>query len=162
MIRFAAHPLLLSSSCLTAARLSRCSWISAQMLVWIRNPERAAKSLCGQITWSFRVWFSACAAASSRSLSLSLSCVFSKLLLKLFTSSLVSTLFWQFSKRDFCKTNKQTNDIYLLSSSCRTTATAKCSSAHISYLQAEVCRYKRTVHLVEALHGGRPGLHLWL
>lgn len=56
-------------------------------------------------TWSLKVWFSAWAAASSLSLSLSFSCVLSQVLRKLFTSSLMSTLFWQFSRTDFCKAN---------------------------------------------------------
>lgn len=57
------------------------------------------------LTLSLKLWFSACAAASSLSLSLSFSCVFSQVLCQLFVSSLVFILFWQFSRRDFCKGN---------------------------------------------------------
>lgn len=69
-----------------------CEWVSV-------HAERCVR----RVTSSLKVWFSACAAASSLSLSLSFSCVFSQVLRKLFTSSLLSTLLWQFSRRDFCK-----------------------------------------------------------
>lgn len=129
-----------------------CEWVSV-------HTERCVR----RITSSLKVWFSACAAASSLSLSLSLSCVFSQVLRKLFTSSLLSTLLWQFSRRDFCK-----GDFFYLSSqpffykTCTMTAAIKGSVTLICYLQADVSGYKGAVHLIKALHGWRPDPHLWL
>lgn len=55
-----------------------------------------------RITCSLRVWFSARAAASSFSFSWRFFCAFSHVFFRLFSSSLLSTLLWQFSRRDFC------------------------------------------------------------
>lgn len=116
-----------------------------------------------RLTCSLKVWFSACTAASSRSLSLSLSCVFSWVLRKLFASSLASTLFWQFSRRDFWKGNYFTSQTSLsgLVLCCHI------GNVHrlrwlICYLQADVSRYQGAVHLIKTLHGRRPYPHLWL
>lgn len=114
------------------------------------------------ITWSLKVWFSACTAASCLSFSLSFSSVFSQVLFKVFTSSLMSTLFRQFSRRDFCKGNlfysstySRDNEFQL--SQCRSSQ----SVTLICYLQANVSRYKRAVHLIKAVHGCSPNLHFW-
>lgn len=116
------------------------------------------------LTCSLNVWFSACAAASSLSLSWSSSCVLLKVLCKLFSPSLLSILFWQFSRRDFCKGNffYLSRQPFLWWHAAVIQRVFTSWVTLICYLQADVGRYEGAVHLIKALHGRRPDPDLWL
>lgn len=96
------------STLVTPAVWPASHWIcqSTTIMFWNCGCMRVCvhtKRCVRRITCSLKVWFSAWTAANSLSLSLSFSCVFSQSLRNFFSSSLLSILIWEFSRRDFCK-----------------------------------------------------------
>lgn len=120
------------------------SWLLRNILICINliSPLIFSQRCVPRSTCSLRVWFSAWAVASSFSVSWSFRCAFSQVFFRLFRSSLLSTLLWQFSRRDFCN-RKQTSKISVTWKH-QYTQKKRCKSCYVS-------RW-----FFRQKHGGRP------